>query len=109
MRALEGGGDKEGKENGVFLVCGSCSTGRPSDQVEKAFDSAGRASEPAGRASELARMASEPVGRAPKPAGGPQSQVGGLGGRREKTERKNGVFLVCSGTIGHRPLWEISF
>ena len=39
--------------------------------------------------------------------GGPQSQVGGpggRGGRRKKRDRQNGAFLVCGGTIGHRPL-----
>ena len=32
--------------------------------------------------------------------GGPQSQLGGDGEKR----KKNGAFIVCGGTIGHRPL-----
>ena len=42
--------------------------------------------------------------------GGPWSQLVGPaerpGGRgKEEKERKNSAFLVCGGTIGHRPLW----
>ena len=81
------------------------------------------ASEPAWRAIELARRASGPAGRpgaiselsekaldhvqgswshSEEPrsqVGGPQNQLGGQG----DTKRENAVFLVCGGTIGHRP------
>ena len=63
--------------------------------------------------------ASEPAGRPQSQLGGPQSQLGGpqsqvkgpRGGGTEKNNNKNknnkknnGAFLVCGGTIGHRPL-----
>ena len=65
------------------------------------MEPAGRSSEPAGRASEPAERAPKPAGRASEPGGRPR----GEGGTEKKERKKNNeAFIVCGGTIGHRPL-----
>ena len=73
----------------------------------RALEPAGRASEPAGWTLEPAGWALEPAERALEPAGRPgaswEGQLRGRGGGRRQ-KKNNGAFIVCGGTIGHRPL-----
>ena len=74
-----------------------------SEPAGRAMEPAWRAPEPAGRVSEQARWALEPAVR---PRASWEGQLRGLGEDKEKkrqTERENGAFVVCGGTIGRCP------
>ena len=85
--------------------------GRALEPSERTLESARRVSGPAGRALMPVERLLEPAERALKPAERAletwEGQLGAPGGGTEterETDRQNGAFLVCGGTIGHRPL-----
>ena len=72
----------------------------------KALEPAERALEPPGKALEPAERALEPAGRPFEASWEARSHLRGpgKGGRRKQTDRLNGAFMICGGTIVHRPL-----
>ena len=67
---------------------------------------AGTALIPAERTLELAERALESAGRPFEASWEARSHLRGpgKGGRRKQTDRLNGAFMICGGTIVHRPL-----
>ena len=80
--------------------------GKALELAERALEPAERALEPAERALESVERALEPAWRPFEASWAARSHLRGPEeeGRRKQTDRLNGAFMVCGGTIGHRPL-----